>query len=312
MIPLVGGAWAEVKALAVGTVEATREADGTRGARAVDLSYFSRLADAATFTRQATVELARRGTEQAGLVVGVMDGAPWLQGFLDHHRPDAVRVLDFPHAVEHLATAAQATFGAGTPEATAWLAARAHDLKHTGPAAVLAALRHLPVAQARDPTAAGAARDATLGYLEARTAQLDYPRFRAAGYPIGGGAVESANKLVVEARLKGSGMHWAPRHVNPMLALRTVACNDRWAEAWPAVCRHLRTQHHQRRLARHRARHPRPIPTPPSPPTTTPAPPPTPTVATPRPKTIVDGRPTPAHPWRRLGSFTRHSHDTKI
>ena len=307
MVPLVGGAWVEVKTLAVGTVEATREPDGTRGARAVDLSYFSRQADAATFTRQATVELARRGTERAGVVVGVMDGAVWLQGFLDHHRPDAVRVLDFPHAVEHLAAAAQATFGAGTPEATAWLDARAHDLKHTGPPPVLAALRRLPVAQARDPTVAAAARDATLGYLQARDAQLDYPRFRAAGYPIGSGAVESANKLVVEARLKGSGMHWAPRHVNPMLALRAVACNDRWADTWPAVCRHLRDTHHRRRLDRHLARHPRPTPTPSAPPALTPTPPPIAPPSSPTPKTVIDGRPTDAHPWRRMGSFARRT-----
>jgi hypothetical protein len=276
MIPLVGGAWAEVKTLAVGAVgavAATREPDGTPGARAADLSYCSRLADAAAFTRQATVELARRGTEQAGVVVGVMDGAPWLQGFLDHHRPDAVRVLDFPHAVEHLATAAQATFGAGTPEAIAWLDAQAHALQHTGPTTVLAALRALPVEQARDPTAAAAARAATLGYLESRTAQLAYPRCRAAGYPIGSGAVESANKVVVQDRLKGSGMHWAPQSVNPMLALRTVVCADRWDEAWPAVCRHLRRQAHRRRLDRHHARHPRSSPGPTPATTVPPAPP---------------------------------------
>jgi hypothetical protein len=36
---------------------------------------------------------------------------------------------------------------------------------------------------------------------------MDYPHYRAqAGRS--GGAAESANKLVVEARLKGSGMHW--------------------------------------------------------------------------------------------------------
>jgi hypothetical protein len=307
MIPLVGGTWVEVKTLAVGTVEATREPDGTPGARAVDLSYFSRLADAATFTRQATVELARRGTEQAAVVVGVMDGAAWLQGFLDHHRPDAVRVLDFPHAVEHLATAAQATFGAGTADATAWLDAQAHDLKHAGPATVLAALRQLPTAQARDPATASAARDATLGYLETRAAHLDYPHFRAAGYPIGSGAVESANKLVVEARLKGSGMHWAPRHVNPMLALRTVACNDRWTETWPTVCRHLRAAHRQRRLARHRARHPLPPLTPIAPPAITPTLRPSASPSSPRHKSVVDGRPTAAHPWRRLGSFARRT-----
>jgi hypothetical protein len=32
--------------------------------------------------------------------------------------------------------------------------------------------------------------------------------------------VESATKLVVEARLKGAGMHWAEAHGNPLLALR--------------------------------------------------------------------------------------------
>ena len=45
--------------------------------------------------------------------------------------------------------------------------------------------------------------------------------------------MESANKLVVEARLKGAGMYWARASVNPMVALRTVACADRWPEAWP-------------------------------------------------------------------------------
>jgi hypothetical protein len=47
--------------------------------------------------------------------------------------------------------------------------------------------------------------------------------------------VESANKVLVEARLKGAGMRWAPASVNPMGALRTVACNDRWEEALPAI-----------------------------------------------------------------------------
>ena len=68
-------------------------------------------------------------------------------------------------------------------------------------------------------------------YLEKREALMQYPAFQAAGWPIGDGTVESGNKLVVEARLKGSGMHWARPHVNPMLTLRNVACNDRWDEA---------------------------------------------------------------------------------
>jgi len=46
------------------------------------LSYFSRLSDAQEFTRAAQVETARRGTETAGIVCAVMDGAEWLQPFV--------------------------------------------------------------------------------------------------------------------------------------------------------------------------------------------------------------------------------------
>lgn len=82
---------------------------------------------------------------------------------------------------------------------------------------------------------------------------LDYAWFQARGYPIGSGSVESANTLVVERRLKGAGMHWALAHVNPMVALRTVACRDRWAEAWPQIVHHMRHHVWQRRVQQRRA-----------------------------------------------------------
>jgi hypothetical protein len=66
------------------------------------LSYFSRMTDAVTFGERADVEMRRRGVSQAKAVCAVTDGADWIQGFVDLHRPDALRVLDFPHAAEHV------------------------------------------------------------------------------------------------------------------------------------------------------------------------------------------------------------------
>jgi len=60
---------------------------------------------------------------------------------------------------------------------------------------------------------------------------MQYPVCLAQGWPIGSGAVESGNKIVVEARLKGAGMHWAHNNVNPMVALPNALCSDCWAEA---------------------------------------------------------------------------------
>src|SRR5947209_20547780 len=117
----------------------------------------------------------------------------------------------------------------------------------------------------------------SLEYLEKRLAQIQYATFAAQGYPLGSGSVESANKLVVEARLKGAGMRWARAHVNPLVALRTVACSDRWDEAWPQITAQWRAQVWTHRRERATARRqaaavaPRVAPTPP-PPTAAPSP----------------------------------------
>lgn len=67
------------------------------------------------------------------------------------------------------------------------------------------------------------------------------------------GSGESANKVVVETRLKGAGMHWKRENVNAMLALRNAVCNDRWAAAWAASSTCHQQQRHQRRYNRTRA-----------------------------------------------------------
>ena len=286
MVPLRAGVWAEVKTLAVGEVVAEEG-----GPRTTALSYFSRQTDAATFGDLATAETHRRGTPTAGTVVAVSDGAAWCQGFIDLHRPDAVRILDLPHAIEHLGHVAQVVFGAGTAAGSAWLGIQAHALRHGAEAAVLTTLADLAATPDLDPLARVVVTGVG-GYLTTRREQIRYDAFATAGYPLGSGCVESANKVVVEARLKGAGMHWARPNVDPLLALRCLLANRRWDAEWPALWRRLRATRR------------RPVP---------PAPPPRPAPATTprpraaaaslpaasRPKTIVNGRPTIAHPWKR-------------
>lgn len=98
-VPLRQGEWAEVKTLAVGSVNG-RQPDG--GVRTDDWSYFSRLADAKTFERLALRETDRRGLTTAERGAAVTDEAEWIQGFIDPHPPDAVRIPDFPHAAQRV------------------------------------------------------------------------------------------------------------------------------------------------------------------------------------------------------------------
>jgi hypothetical protein len=295
-----------VRTLAIGVVPAPEPTpSGEVQRRTEAISYFSRFTTAETFTQQALVETHRRGLENAGQVAAVMDGAEWLQGLADHHCPRALRILDFPHAAQRIAAIGQMLWPANSTQANStqaatWITHWTHSLKHEGPQPLLAELRQL-LAQYPDcePLCDNYA------YLAKREAQLQYPEFVQQGWPIGSGMVESANKSVVEARLKGAGMHWQRTHVDPMLALRNLVCNDRWAHEWPQIHAQLlaqakeqrmhpcRQRLHERRSRQHEATlaaqrsqfaalHPEWS-------TDTPPPPP-------KPKTR---KPAPDHPWRR-------------
>lgn len=256
MVPLLHGEWAEVKTVVIGAIQPPVLEHGEAVVHTTNLSYFSRLADHVTFSHLATVETQRRGTEGADLVCAVSDGAEWIQGFIDVQRHDAVRILDFSHAAGYVAQVGQAVWGEGTPEFKAWLTTTLHALKHDSPAMVLQTLRDM-----QHELEGGAVSPETLdrvgtavNYLDKRRAQLEYRQFQAAGYPIGSGSVESGNKVVVQARLKGAGMHWARTHVNPLVALRDILCSARWAEDWPQIATRLREQPLKERQHRQRTR----------------------------------------------------------
>lgn len=299
MVPLCGGEWAEVRTVAIGEVEVAATGTEPREVHVGQLSYFSRLADAETFATLVEVEMRRRQVVLASRVAAVTDGADWLQRLVDLHRPDAVRILDFPHAAQHGAALLQALPPTEQSVAPDVLPRCLHILKQRGPASLLRLLARLPP----EATEREGVREHE-SYLRKREPLMHYPQFRRDGWPIGSGMVESANKLVVEARLKGAGMHWQRKNVNPMLALRNGVCSQRWQETWRTALAHHQAQRQRARAARAQAhlppqslpepllpeQSPAPVPLPPASPLLPPQPAPT---------LPGSSRPSLHHPWKK-------------
>jgi len=174
MVPLLHGIWAEVRTLVIGEVETSKREQGEQEIHARHLSYFSRKVNAQEFQRLALVEMQRRGVENAKEVAAVMDGADWEQSFIDFHCPQAVRILDFAHAAQHISQIGEYMHGEHAPESQAWLKERLHRLKHEGPDTILSEFEKL---QRKHPEAQ--AISSNLAYLKKRKAQLQYPRFQA-------------------------------------------------------------------------------------------------------------------------------------
>ena len=214
--------WHEAKVAAVGGV--------VEGAAAA-LSYVAAREGPDRFGPRVLAEAARRGgldvvgwagpLRGRGLarlrpVVVLGDGARWIWELAAEHFGTCIEVLDYYHASQHLWDVARALFGRDAPEAAAWAAPLARRRRDEGPAPVLAALA---AAATPDPAAAGILRRER-AFFKANAARMAYPDFRARGLPIGSGAVESAARHVVQARMKRPGLRWSDPGARAMLALR--------------------------------------------------------------------------------------------
>lgn len=217
------GEWRDVKTLTVAAVDP----DG----KTHENSYFSRKAEYHQFLTQAGLEARRRCVARAKAVCAVNDGADWIPPVITALRPDALRILDFYHAAEHVATAGRAVFGETTPTFHTWFESHRHELKTGNPDHVLATLADLAVAHPLHAVLINAQQ----GYLTKRRAEIDYAQFKAAHWPIGSGPGEAAHKVVIQVRLKRAGMRWKDDNVDRMAALRNLLCNQRWLTDWPLV-----------------------------------------------------------------------------
>ena len=98
--------------------------------------------------------------------------------------------------------------------------ARKGELWEGDVAAVLTALR-------------GGEGESEVHYFETNEHRMRYAEFRARGYPIGSGTVESACKRVIGARLKQAGMRWSKAGAQAVLNLRSHLLSGRWDAVWP-------------------------------------------------------------------------------
>jgi hypothetical protein len=113
--------------------------------------------------------------------------------------------------------------------ASGWREATCEKLKTRGGAAVREELRGLEAGGR-----AGVVRDEVVGYFGNQSHRMDYPTYRANGWQIGSGPVESACKTVIGERMKGGGMRWGSDGADAVGHLRALFCSadNQWEAFW--------------------------------------------------------------------------------
>lgn len=228
MVNIRGEGWRELKVGAVFNVETRLQRNLQTHqleemAHGVDVHYTAVLGSKAAFTPALWALAVQHELPTAKERAVIGDGAAWVWNVAEDVCPDGRQIVDWFHAVHHLAEAAWGLYPNETdnPKRTQWLKTCKDHLYLGRIHKIIAALHQ-------------AGRDDLAGYFEHHQRRMQYLAFREAGFPIGSGTIESGVKQFKQ-RLTGTGMRWNANNADRMLVIRAAVLNNEFVALWGEV-----------------------------------------------------------------------------
>lgn len=151
------------------------------------------------------------------------DGAGWIWDTVKEVFPYCREVLDYFHCTEHLYDFSKLHHG-DTASGRDWVENARVRLFANNVSGVISGLRRMKCCT---DEAKESCRK-LIGYLTEHSGRVDYGKIRRGGYPLGSGAIESANKFICHVRLKRSGAWWKVENANNVLKLRCARYNGKF------------------------------------------------------------------------------------
>lgn len=171
-------------------------------------------------------EFRRRFPQPPPTIIFLADGAAWTWELQRINFPDAIGIVDFYHAAEHVAQVVDLVEDrhsrSGRNRRRRWTKLLLRNRLQ----------QFLDEARTAFPPPQREAGGKALAYFEKNRHRMRYGTFRKMGLFIGSGVVEAACKTIVAQRLKASGMHWSHPGLDHILALRTALLSRRYEEFW--------------------------------------------------------------------------------
>lgn len=225
MVNIRGEGWRELKVGAVFDVETRLERNPQTKeleelAHGVNLHYTAVLGSKADFTPALWALAVEHDLPTARERAVLGDGAAWIWNVAEDVCPDGRQIVDWFHAVQHLADAATALFpnDNDAQQRQRWFKIHKDHLYMGRTHKIIAALHKREQA------------DLT-GYFETHQRRMQYLEFREDGFPIGSGTVESGVKQFKQ-RLTGAGMRWKADNAQRMLVIRAAVLGNDFSDLW--------------------------------------------------------------------------------
>ena len=156
-------------------------------------------------------------------LIFISDGATWIKNWIEDAFPNALAILDYYHACEHLHQFSSSIFKQKDAEQK-WTDKQKELLLKSQVSVVIKNIKKLAGIENKDA-------ENLIAYYKANEDRMDYQRYQQIGCGlIGSGAIESAHRTVIQKRMKLSGQRWTKRGAQNMLNLRVMNKNQQWSK----------------------------------------------------------------------------------
>lgn len=176
----------------------------------------------------------RMGARSTQDIAFIADGATPLWKMAQERLPRAVLIQDFWHVCEHLFSLSKGLYGEKNPQAK-HKGERWKTMLYEGRVSEI--VEELKELRCSRRGAAHKLLGEKIRYLTEGAHRMNYPKYRAAGWPIGSGAVEATCKHLIKERLRVTGARWKRENIPTIVALRLCRANGEWDNDFPPTAR---------------------------------------------------------------------------
>lgn len=155
-------------------------------------------------------------------LVAISDGARWIWDYWHTFRPEAIQILDYFHAIEKIAEWLVLVLKEEKQKKD-WLEYSETLLLNDEVAELILAIQEIDC-QGDKLTK----QKQLVTYLSNNQSRMAYKTFLEAGLFIGSGAIEAANKEVIQKRFKLAGQRWTREGLQQVLNLRIAHKSNQW------------------------------------------------------------------------------------
>ncbi len=180
--------------------------------------YSAHFGNAANFWERFSAEIP-----QSNRLVFINDGARWIWKHIEECYPGSVQILDFFHCKEHIYQFTK-DFFSNRNKQIEFAERTCNLLLNEQVDEALDKIRQLDANTKKKCSA----KEKLLKYLENNKNRINYGNFKKRGFLIGSGAIESAQRDVIQKRMKLSGQRWTKAGAQQIINLRVYKKSDRW------------------------------------------------------------------------------------